>query len=288
MLRKIATRLFGDMLKPYLDFFEGLRLSMRSANLAIPVEEYVSLMLLFSFVAFAASLVLGAFFITLLVTTLSGAEALIYSYTLCIIVALASSAATFISGYYYPFFRAKNLGNRIDKSLPFAVFFMATSASSKVTPLEIFRMLSTKSGAIGEEAKRVYNDVKTLGMNLPDALQKLAARTPSATFSDLIWGMISTMTTGGDMEQYLDGKTRTFMSQYRRQLEEYSKQVALYTEVYITAIIVGTLFFIVLISIMSPLMGFSSLMIQTFLVFFIVPAVSLGFILLLKSISPTG
>ena len=83
------------------------------------------------------------------------------------------------------------------------------------------------------------------------------------------------------------GKTRTFMSQYRRSLNDYAKQISMYTEIYITLVIIGSLFFIVLISIISPLTGGGTLFIQTFLVFFFIPLVSMGFIVLLKGISPS-
>jgi flagellar protein FlaJ len=287
MLKKIAGGLFGEIVHPYMDYFDGLRQGMKSANISSTLEEYLSMLFLFSFVSFSAVLILSAAFVTFFVTYMSGAEALIYAYTLCVIISFGAAAATFFAGYYYPFLKAKSLRSRIERALPFAVFYMTTSASSRVTPLEIFRMLSMRGGVIGEEARRVYNDVRTLGMNLTDSLQKLAARTPSPLFSDLLWGMISVMTTGGDMEDYLNSKTRAFMAQYRRQLDEYSKQVAIYTEIYITAAVVGTLFFIVLIAIISPLMGFSSLLIQTFLVFLLVPLISIGFIVLIRGISPT-
>jgi flagellar protein FlaJ len=105
-------------------------------------------------------------------------------------------------------------------------------------------------------------------------------------FADLLWGMISVITTGGSLEDYLNNKTRSFMTQYRLQLNDYSKKVALYTEVYITLVMVGALFFIVLTAIMSPLGGMDILMMQTFIVFFITPMVSAAFIVLMKGASP--
>ena len=126
-----------------------------------------------------------------------------------------------------------------------------------------------------------------MGMNLSDALQKSATRSPSPQFADLLWGMISIITTGGDIERYLRGKTRAFMAQHRRSLNEYAKQISLYTEIYITLIIIGSLFFIILIAIISPLTGGATTLIQTFLVFFFIPLVSIGFIVLLKGISPS-
>jgi flagellar protein FlaJ len=128
--------------------------------------------------------------------------------------------------------------------------------------------------------------VKSLGLDMVTALEKAANRTPSPTFGELLWGMVSVLTTGGDMESYLQGKTRSAMAQYRRTLNDYAKAIAFYTEIYITLVIVGSLFFIILLSIISPLVGGSTLFLQTFLVFFFIPLVSMGFIMLLKGASP--
>ena len=87
-------------------------------------------------------------------------------------------------------------------------------------------------------------------------------------------------------------QAKSAMELYRRSLNEYSKMISFYTEIYITLMIVGSLFFIVLLAVMLPIGGSASgksstLMLQTFLVFFFTPLVSVGFIVLLKAISPS-
>jgi flagellar protein FlaJ len=281
MIEKFAHQIFGGITRPYLDYFDSLRITLRSADMKIPLNEYISLVTFASFLTFFFAMIFGTIFITF--TFISTA----YSYTLAIILSLLSSGGVFFFGYYYPNLKAKSVKTDIERSLPFAVFYMATSASSGVNPTQIFKMLSIRGGMVGKEAKKIYNDVVTMGMNLSDALQKSATRSPSPQFADLLWGMISIITTGGDIEGYLRGKTRTFMAQYRRSLNDYAKQISLYTEIYITLIIIGSLFFIILIAIISPLTGGATSMIQTFLVFFFIPLVSMGFIILLKGISPS-
>ena len=155
-----------------------------------------------------------------------------------------------------------------------------------MNPIQIFKMLAKRKGAIGDESRKIYKNVAGLGMNLTNAIQKAATKTPSSLFADLLWGMVSVITIGGDLEAYLNEKTRSLMVQYRHSLDDYSNQISLYTEIYITLIIVGSLFFIILIAILAPLVGGNILFVQTFLVFFFMPLVSIGFILLLKSIAP--
>jgi len=285
-LSRAATRLFGSMIDPHIGYFDSLKNNLKRANIKIDIREYVSAMLLYSLIAFASSLTLCSAAASYFIAFAAGADPL-YSYTLALILSFLFSGSVFILSYYYPSIKAKGLQTKIDRALPFAVFYMATSASSGIEPLEIFELLSKKGGVIGSEAGRIYNDVKALGMSLPNALQKAASRTPSILFADLLWGMLSVITTGGDIRMYLQGKAKTFMNQYRRALEKYAKQIAIYTEIYITLVIVGSLLFTVLLAIISPLSGGTTLVTQTLIVFVFLPSVSTAFILLLKAISPS-
>jgi len=281
MLEKTALKLFGDIVTPYLGYFDPLKTSLRKANMDCTLQEYLSLMLLYSLMVFAATAIVSSALITMLLMQT------IYSYTLGIILSMIAAGVTFFSGHYYPSMKTKGLESKINRSLPFAVSYMATSASSGMRPIDIFKVTAQRGGAVGVEANRIYNNVKSLGMSLTEAMQRTAIRSPSTQFSDLLWGMASVISSGGDIESYLRNRTRTFMSQYRRLLDEYAKQIDFYTEIYITLVIVGSLFFIVLTAILSPMTGGNVLLLQTFLVFFFMPMVSIGFIVLLKGISPS-
>ncbi|NIO20401.1 MAG: hypothetical protein GTN76_06580 [Candidatus Aenigmarchaeota archaeon] len=282
MMEKISLKLFGGIVKNYADYFDTLKERLKQAGMKYPVEEYLSISLFFSLIVFIAVMLLCSFYIT--ITT----AYVFYSYTLSIILSFGSGGATFFIIYYYPTVKAKNLQTSINKDLPFTAIYMSTVASSNVQPSEIFKILSTKRGEVGKECERIYRDVHMLGMDLSTALTKAANRTPSTRLSEVFWGMLSVITKGGELGDYLSDKAKELMAQYRRSLNDYSKQISFYTEIYITLIIVGTLFFIVLSSIMSPLVGGDILLVQTFLVFFFIPLISIGFIVLIKGISPTG
>ncbi len=281
MIRKIAFKLFGKLLLPYLGYFDSLEIQLRSTGMRISIHEYMCQVFLASTLTLLISLIAGSILIPFL--TLNAP----YSFTLSIILSIVFTAVAFMLTYYYPNMKASSMKSRIDRALPFTAAHMTAIASSGINPAEIFKILSIKEGEIARESKTIYNDVKMFGMGISAALTKAANRTPSPHFAELLWGMVSVITSGGDLENYLSEKTRGFMVNYRRTLDDYSKQIYLYTEIYITLIIVGTLFFIVLSSIMSPLTGGGALLIQTFLVFVFTPLISIGFIILLKSLSPT-
>lgn len=280
-LGKSSSRMFGGIVSPYLGYFDSLKDDLRKAEMPITLQEYLSLSVLVSLIAFVLLIVVGSLLITFFIPSP------IYSYTLSIIISLVGAGGTFFFTTMYPSIESKGIQKEIDKTLPFATFYMATTASSGVGPLEVFKVLSMREGKIGSEAKKIYNNVTKLGANLTTAIQKTAQKSPSPAFADLLWGMISVITAGGDLEGYLKGKTATLMAKYRRNLNDYAKAITLYTEVYITLVIVGSLFSIILISIISPMTGVSTLLLQTFLIFFFIPLISVAFIVLLKAVSPT-
>lgn len=280
MLEKISYRFFGRIVERYSDYFDALRTQLKYARMKYSVEEYVSMLVFSSLVTFAVVMLAGSFYITL--TTMLA----FYSWTLSIILSFAAAGAVFFVGYFYPNMIAKGIQGKINKALPFTAIYMATVASSDINPAEVFKIVSLKGGNVGKECERIYRDIHMLGMDVSTAITKAANRTPSAKFSEMLWGMLSVIKRGGDLGEYLADKSKEFMADYRRSLNDYSKQISFYTEIYITLIIVGTLFFIILSSIMSPLIGGDILLMQTFLVFFFIPMISTGFLVLLKSLSP--
>lgn len=280
MIKDASYKLFGKLVEPYADYFDSLKFQLKRARMDYTVEEYVSVLLLASLAAFIAVILAGSFYLTLTTT------AAFYSYTLSIIISVCSGAGAFFTGYFYPNLRAKGIQGRINKTLPFTTIYMSTAAASEVTVEELFRIVSLKKGEIGRECGRIYRDIHMLGMDAATALTKAANRTASPEFAELLWGMLSVLNRGGNMGEYFSRKSKEYMNEYRRSLKDYSKQISFYTEIYITLVIVGTLFFIVLSSIMSPLVGGDILLIQTFMVFFFIPLVSVGFLVLLKGLSP--
>lgn len=274
-------KIMGRFVMPYVDYFDSLKHLLRQADMDYNVYEYLCFAVFASFIGFLVSLIGLSVILSLNLPLLA------YSYSLAIILSLVVGGGILGLSYYYPSLKAKGIKSKIDKGLPFAVFYMATTASSGSHPVNIFKMLSLRGGVIGSEANKIYTSVQTLGMDINTALQRAATRTPSKEFAELLWGMISIITTGGNLEEYLRGRTKTAMTQYRRALNDYAKTISLYTEIYITLIIVGSIFFIILIAIISPLVGGNTLTYQTFIVFFFIPLVSMGFIMLLKSSSPT-
>ena len=124
------------------------------------------------------------------------------------------------------------------------------------------------------------------------ALRKTAGRTPSDELKELLWGLDNVITSGGNVGDFLHEKSRNFISEYGRRLEQYSKTLSVLIEVYLTLILVGSVFFVIITALMGLLgggggMGSYLSFIQFLVIFIVMPFVSMGFIVLIRTISPT-
>jgi flagellar protein FlaJ len=180
----------------------------------------------------------------------------------------------------------------IDYALPFATLYLSTFASSKLPfykSLETFSKV-TEYDEISEEFSLINNDLKTFGLDINTALERAVERSPSKNFKELLWGVLSTIRAGGNLDTYLKEKARNFMNENRRKVYEFSHNLTAFIEVYLTAIVVGAIFFTILTAIISGISGMSVdvISLQFILIFLFIPLVSIGFIYLVKAASPGG
>jgi flagellar protein FlaJ len=210
-----------------------------------------------------------------------------------ITVSIAICLVFFLFFLNYPKFIIKDKSKSIDTTLPFAGIYLSTIASSHLPPHKIFEIFSNfdEYGEVSNEAKNIVNDMNAFGLNINEALKRAVERTPSRKLRELFWSMFSTIESGGDLITLLNQKSRGFLNDYRRQLKEFSNSLTLYLEVYLTALVLGAIFFTILTSLMTGISGFTQtniILIQFFLIFFFIPLISVAFIVLIKSSSPIG
>ena len=279
---ELSYRLFGGLVKYAKPYFSDIKEELRQANINYTLEEYLSVALftvIFTFIIEASML---SFIFGLLV---SPAIAVILALTL----SLAVSGLLFFLFYSYPTTASKSRGNKIKKILPFSVSYMATIARSNVPPITIFKTISEfkEYGELSKEAENIVRDVELFGMTTSAAIKKQAKITPSKDFRDLLFGINTMVTSGGNLGSYLKDRGNELMADYRRHIRKYSQDLSLYVEMYLTLIITGSIFFIVLSSIISTISaGLGTVLVQTLVVFLLLPVLSISFILLIRITSP--
>lgn len=282
---KLSFKFFKRSLEPLVSYFENLKPDLQKSGIPLSLSEYVYAMIFISLLIFIFEFPLLAFISALFIPLLL---AFIFSFTITIFMCLL----IFFVFYSYPSLIVRRKRKEIDSSLPFATTYLATIASSGAPPTILFKILSQfeEYGEISKEARKIYRDIEFFGVDLLQAMRKAAARTPSALFKELLWGMTSVISTGSNLSTYLRGKSNGFMQEHRRRLEEFSRTLSLLIEIYLTLIIVGSIFFVIMTAIMSVFSAGATNIFLSFLqfiiIFLVLPFVSVGFIFLLKSLSP--
>jgi len=181
---------------------------------------------------------------------------------------------------------------KIDDQISFAAVHLSTLASTKLPLDKVFEIFSRFSsyGEITNELSKIESDMKMFGLDINTALQREIERSPSKNLKELLWGILSTNIAGGDIETYLREKSKNFMSEYRVKLREFSHQLSIYIEIYLTAVVLGAIFFVILTSIVAGITGVGQqvLTLQFFIIFVLLPIVSALFIYLIKISTPGG
>lgn len=285
-LKDIAFKFFGRTLEPYVKYFDSIKPDLLRSGLGLSLTEYVYAMvfacMLVFIIEFPLLVVISSFLLR------NALLAFLFSLTASIFIMLA----IFLAFYSYPAIIATRRKKAIEAALPFATTYMATVASSGAPPPSMFKVLAgfPEYGDVAVEAGKIHRDIEAFGMDVLSAMRKTADRTPSPELKELLWGLDAVIATGGDVAGYLHEKAKGFMAEHRRRLESFSRTLSLLIEIYLTVILVGSIFFVIMTALMSIFGGGAlNLMlsfVQFLIIFIVLPGVSLGFIVLLKTITP--
>jgi len=205
-------------------------------------------------------------------------------------VGMFLGVGVFMAFYVYPSIQVSKRRDDINHNLPFATMYLSTVAGSGTPPAAMFKLLGQfdEYGEVSKESAKIARDVYSFGADLDEALTNAAQRTPSEKFKELLWGLNSVITTGGDLKSFLRQKTDSYMSDYRRELDTFTDTLSLMVEMYITVVIVGSVFLMIISTIMSALGSGRTLVlgIQLATVTLLLPMAAIAFILIVKSTSP--
>ncbi len=280
---KFSYKFFGNFAKILQKNFMDIRDDLQRADMQYTIEEYLSTAIFtvcWVFVLETAVLsFIFAFFVPPVLAIVSA-----------FILSIAISGILFFLFYIYPASTAKNRESKINKVLPFAISYIAAIASGKTTPIAFFKTLSRfkEYGEVSKEAEDIVRDVEMFGMSVSTAIRRKARRTPSEKFKEILYSLSTLMSSGGDIGLYLRSKANELMNDRKRSIMKFSNDLSFFVEIYLTLIIAGSIFFIVLSSIIAVIsIDMNIIMMQLFIVMIMLPLISAGFIVLVRSISPT-
>ena len=281
----LAYRLLGNFVGTYIvDELRDLRPELQKANIKITLLEYICVALLTTIIVFVFQAPLFSVILMLLMT--NQILGLISGF----LFGLFCAVGVFMLFYYYPSIRVQERCKKINEALPFAMFYLTTISGSGTPPLTMFKMLAQfkEYEEISEEANKIVYDVEIAGMSITKALESAAGRTPSDHLREIYWGINNNLTTGGDLKSLLYEKANGAMEEYKRNLASFTAKLSMLTEIYLTGVVVGSIFFMVLSTIMSSFGTNASTIVnlQLGVTFVVLPLLSVAFIFVLKQISP--
>ncbi len=295
---KFSYKYFASSSRKYLvPTFKDLYKDIERANITMTLVEYLSVVVATSLIVFVAISVISPIVIYQLLyiaTEQQGAGSIVLSVFMGFLSGILSSCGIFMLFYTYPSVMVANRRKKIDDTLPFATLYIATISGSGTPPIAMFRALANfkEYGEISKEAERIIDETDVLGTNLTVAIENAANRTPSDRLRDILWGIKSILLVGGDLQGFLHEKADGTMQEYKRRLAQFTQQLAMYIEIYITVVIVGSVFFMVLTTIMgslndNPATRLFIVAAQFAITFMFLPIASLAFMVMIKSIAPS-
>jgi len=285
-LSRLAFRLFSGYASQMEGFFPELRVDLKRAGMKISSVEYLANALMIAFFVFLATLPILSFVLGFFL-----ADPL-FSFLTAITFSLFATIGTFFIYLNYPKTVIRDREKALDRYLPFAALYLSTVMSSKLPLHQGLKIFSKFSGyeAVAQEVNKINEDVDLFGLDINTALERAIIRCPSRKFRELLYGILATIRSGGNLHIYLKEKAQSYMLDYRRKLSEFAHSMTIYTEIYLTAVILGAVFFTILTSIMVGIAGGSTNVVglQFFLIFIFIPLISMLFMYMVKAAQPGG
>ncbi|HQD25897.1 MAG TPA: type II secretion system F family protein [Methanoculleus thermophilus] len=300
---RFCFNLIGRDLKEKRGEFIKLRNDLVGARMNTPFEAYLA-------TAYVSSVIVGlvaAVIIGLLTYLLRVPEMITYrgavpeflyalnDYKLLlgtIIITLISLAIfggiTYLVFLLYPGIRAGERRRNIDATLPYAINYITAMSSAGITPAEVFRLLgqSTIYGESAVEARYISRETDFFGKDLLDALRTVSQATPSERMREFLQGAAASISSGSNLTEYFRTKAHQYTLENNQQQKTFLETLGLIAESYVTVMVAGMLFLIILQSVMTILSGDSNPLFLYIIIYLIIPFGSVMFIILISSMTP--
>lgn len=278
-----SFRLFGKV----ASHFPSFKKDYQKSGIARLYESYVALMLFACLALFVFAFATFAL-IHYIVFKLGLLQNLGASIALSASIALLASI-TFLT---YPLYLKNLRKGEIDANLVYTVGYMGVLSAGGISTERIFdRVLQVEPRpSIMSLAKGFVTNVRMFGLDVVSSLESVMSRSPSEVFSKLILSIANTVETSGDLRSLLIFETKRLLNVKREQLKKTLNALIALAEIYVTAVVLAPITFIVMITILSIMgnvaFGVSPATQLNLIVFVGLPMISLVFILILNSVLP--
>ncbi|MDD3110672.1 MAG: type II secretion system F family protein [Methanofollis liminatans] len=300
---RFSFNLLGARAKSRRDDFVELRSDLMQARIKTPFEAYLSTAYLSSLIAgLGMALLIGT--ITFLfdipsmityrgavpgfLTVFADFKILIGTSVAVMLSLLIFGGVTYLSFMMYPKVVAGNRRRNINATLPYAINYVTAMSTAGITPAEVFRLLGESPiyGETAVEARFITREIDMFGKDLIEAMRIVSTFTPSPRMKEFLQGAMATISSGANLTNYFRNKATQYTQENHQEQKGFLETLGLIAESYVTAMVAGTLFLIILQSIMSIIGGDASPIFLIIIIYLIVPFGSIMFVILISSMTP--
>ena len=300
---RFCFNLIGRDLKKRRGEFISLRKDLLGARMNTPFEAYLATTYVSSIaVGLVAALIIGLLTYLLRIPemiTYRGAvpeffyalndyKLLIGTLIITVLSLLIFGGLAYLVFLLYPGIRAGERRRNIDATLPYAINYVTAMSSAGITPAEVFRLLGQSKiyGESAVEARYISRETDFFGKDLLEALRTVSQATPSERMREFLQGAVASISSGSNLTEYFRVKAHQYTLENNQQQKTFLETLGLIAESYVTAMVAGMLFLIILQSVMTILSGDSSPLFLYIIIYLIVPFGSMMFIVLISSMTP--
>jgi len=249
--RRFSVAIFSGVYDRYAEYFASIKPHLMSINSEMPLKAWICMIFMttaFTFFGSIIAAVLVSFFLALDIAL---------SIVVITLMPILVAALVFFVFYMYPIQKSTSIKNSIETDLPFALAHMNAIASSGIPPEFMFDMLTDyeEYGAIADQSKLIVRNIRTFGMSSINAINDVAARTPSDMLKQILGGMTQTIEKGGNLVEYIEQMADKAMFDYRIRREKYLKTLSTYADIYTALLVAAPLMMLSVLGIMSLIGG---------------------------------
>jgi len=188
-----------------------------------------------------------------------------------------------------PSINASDRKSKINKQIPYAVTFMYALSKGGMDIIGILRALNSAESTYGDISREIgiiIRDMDYFGSDLRTAIINCTNQTSSDLLQDLLTNLLSVIDSGGDVTQYLYGKTDQYEQRLLQDQKSFLEILGLIAESYVTALVAAPLFIIIMQSVMSIMNGGGNTLLYA-IIYAMIPVGSVAFTIMISMITPT-
>ncbi|MET1123996.1 MAG: type II secretion system F family protein [Archaeoglobaceae archaeon] len=305
-LTYLGYRLFGDAIRREREKYFDLEIALKRAAISMPPEMYIATARMFSIIFGLIGAIIGIILAYILVRFIGipplfpiappepvrsfwlGVREFVYAAILAVMISLGLYYLGNLLFAIYPSTVISDRKSKIDRVLPHAITFMYSLSKGGMNLLQIFKALAENHEVYGEvsrEASRIVWEIEGLGRDMRTALANAIEFSPSQNFREFLHGLITIIDSGGDVTAYFEERAEFYFERARQDQKSFLEFLGLMAETYITALVAGPLFLIIVMTVMSVL-GQANDVALFSIIYFVIPIGSFMFAMIIKLLTP--